>query len=74
MGGLSIWHWVIVLVVVVLVFGTKKLGSIGKDLGEGIKGFKQGMKDGNDEPPAQLRNDKREASAERDSSKHDDNV
>lgn len=74
MGGLSIWHWVIVLVVVVLVFGTKKLGSIGKDLGEGIKGFKQGMKDGTDEPPAQLRDDKREASSERDSHKHDDKV
>ena len=43
MGSLSIWHWIIVLVVVVLIFGTKKLGSIGKDLGEGIRGFKQGM-------------------------------
>lgn len=74
MGSFSIWHWIIVLVVVVLIFGTKKLGTIGKDLGEGIKGFKQGMKEGNDEPPAQLRNDKREASSERDSSKHDDNV
>lgn len=59
MGSLSIWHWIIVLVVVVLIFGTKKLGNIGKDLGEGIRGFKQGMKD--PEPPAQLGNDKREA-------------
>lgn len=71
MGSFSIWHWMIVLVVVVLIFGTKKLGNIGKDLGEGIKGFKQGMKDSNDEPPAQLRNDQREASAEHDGSKRD---
>jgi sec-independent protein translocase protein TatA len=45
MGSFSIWHWIIVLVVVVLVFGTKKLGNIGEDLGKAIKGFKQGMKD-----------------------------
>ncbi len=43
MGGLSIWHWLIVLVIVVLVFGTKRLGNIGKDLGEAVKGFKKGM-------------------------------
>jgi sec-independent protein translocase protein TatA len=46
MGGLSIWHWVIVLVVVVLVFGTKKLKNVGSDLGSAVKGFKDGMKDG----------------------------
>ena len=45
MGGLSIWHWVIVLVVVVLVFGTKKLKNVGSDLGSAVKGFKDGMKD-----------------------------
>jgi len=44
MGSLSIWHWLIVLVVVVLVFGTKKLGNIGKDVGSAVKGFKEGMK------------------------------
>ena len=44
MGGLSIWHWLIVLVVVVLIFGTKKLTNIGKDLGGAVKGFKEGMK------------------------------
>ncbi len=44
MGSLSIWHWLIVLVVVVLVFGTKKLGNIGKDVGSAVKGFKDGMK------------------------------
>ena len=43
MGGFSIWHWLIVLVIVVLVFGTKRLGNVGKDLGEAVKGFKKGM-------------------------------
>ncbi|MDA0238272.1 MAG: Sec-independent protein translocase subunit TatA [Proteobacteria bacterium] len=44
MGSFSIWHWVIVLVVVVLVFGTKKLANIGSDLGKAVKGFKDGVK------------------------------
>ena len=44
MGGLSIWHWLIVLVVVVLIFGTKKLRNIGQDLGGAVKGFMEGMK------------------------------
>jgi len=44
MGGLSIWHWLIVLVVVVLIFGTKKLRNIGQDLGGAVKGFKEGVK------------------------------
>jgi sec-independent protein translocase protein TatA len=46
MGSFSIWHWLIVLVIVVLVFGTKKLKNIGSDLGGAVKGFKDGMKDG----------------------------
>lgn len=46
MGGLSIWHWLIVLLIVALVFGTKKLRNIGNDLGSAVKGFKDGMKDG----------------------------
>lgn len=53
MGSFSIWHWLIVLLIVVLVFGTKKLKNIGSDLGGAVKGFKDGMKDGaasNDEP------------------------
>ncbi|MEO6354732.1 MAG: Sec-independent protein translocase subunit TatA [Burkholderiaceae bacterium] len=45
MGSLSIVHWVIVLVIVMLVFGTKKLGNIGGDLGKAIKDFKDGVKD-----------------------------
>ena len=56
MGGLSLWHWLIVLVIVVLVFGTRRLKNVGKDLGEAVKGFKQGMSDDDDRaPPAQLR-------------------
>jgi sec-independent protein translocase protein TatA len=46
MGSLSIWHWLIVLVVVVLIFGTKKLKNLGGDLGGAVKGFKDGMKEG----------------------------
>ncbi len=48
MGAWGIGHWLIVLLIVVLVFGTKKLGSVGKDLGSAVKGFKDGMK-GEDE-------------------------
>ncbi|WP_423679615.1 Sec-independent protein translocase subunit TatA [Undibacterium sp. WLHG33] len=44
MGSFSIWHWLIVLVVVILVFGTKKLGNVGADLGKAVKGFKDGVK------------------------------
>jgi len=50
MGSFSIWHWLIVLLIVVLVFGTKKLKNIGEDLGGAVRGFKEGMK-GNDEAP-----------------------
>ncbi len=46
MGSFSIWHWLIVLVVVVLIFGTKKLRNVGQDLGGAVKGFKDGMKEG----------------------------
>ena len=45
MGSLSIWHWLIVLVIVMLVFGTKKLRNVGSDLGGAVKGFKEGMKE-----------------------------
>ncbi len=53
MGSLSIWHWLIVLLVIVLIFGTKKLGNVGKDLGSAVKGFKEGMKS-EDEQPKQV--------------------
>ena len=56
MGSLSIWHWLVVLVIVVLIFGTSKLKNMGKDLGGAVKGFKEGMKEAQDEPakPAQV--------------------
>ncbi len=49
MGSLSIWHWLIVLVIIMLVFGTKKLRNIGQDLGGAVKGFKDGIKEGTTE-------------------------
>jgi sec-independent protein translocase protein TatA len=54
MGSFSIWHWLIVLLIVVMVFGTKKLKNLGSDLGGAVKGFKDGMKDGSstEEKPA----------------------
>ena len=52
MGSLSIWHWLIVLVVVVLIFGTKKLRNVGQDLGGAVKGFKEGMKGAESEADA----------------------
>jgi sec-independent protein translocase protein TatA len=51
MGSFSIWHWLIVLVIVLLIFGTKKLRNIGTDLGGAVKGFKDGMK-GDETPPS----------------------
>jgi len=61
MGGLSIWHWLIVLLIVMLVFGTKKLRNIGEDLGGAVKGFKEGMREGSaekksEETPPQVTN------------------
>jgi sec-independent protein translocase protein TatA len=56
MGSFSIWHWLIVLLIIVLVFGTKKLRNIGADLGGAVKGFKEGMKsaaDTNGQTPSQ---------------------
>lgn len=53
MGGLSIWHWLIVLVIVMLIFGTKKLRNIGTDLGGAVRGFKDGMREGTADKPAE---------------------
>ncbi|HYD94232.1 MAG TPA: Sec-independent protein translocase subunit TatA [Noviherbaspirillum sp.] len=50
MGSFSIWHWLIVLVVIMLIFGTKKLGNVGSDLGKAVKGFKDGIKGEEDKP------------------------
>lgn len=65
MGSFSIWHWLIVLLVVVLIFGTKKLKNIGSDLGGAVKGFKDGMKSGGEAadadavPPQQVSSGKK---------------
>ncbi|MCL2021668.1 MAG: Sec-independent protein translocase subunit TatA [Betaproteobacteria bacterium] len=48
MGTFSIWHWVVVLIIVVLIFGTKKLRNIGEDLGGAVKGFKKGLQEGDE--------------------------
>ena len=60
MGSFSIWHWLIVLLIVVMVFGTKKLKNMGSDLGGAVKGFKDGMKEGGqpaeDKPAGQVTN------------------
>ena len=52
MGSFSVWHWLIVLVIVLLIFGTKKLKNVGSDLGTAVKGFKDGMKSSGDDATA----------------------
>ena len=59
MGSFSIWHWLIVLLIVVLVFGTSKLKNLGRDLGGGIKGFKEGLKEGQEEEPKKVTHESR---------------
>ena len=54
MGSFSIWHWLIVLLIVRLVFGTKKLRNIGSDLGGAVRGFKEGMKGEDEKKPAEI--------------------
>ncbi len=53
----SLWHWIVVLVIVALVFGTKKLRNVGEDLGAAIKSFKKGMQDGESDGQARLKAD-----------------
>ncbi|MGJ8618820.1 MAG: Sec-independent protein translocase subunit TatA [Methylophilaceae bacterium] len=53
MGAFSIWHWLIVLLIVVLVFGTKKLRNIGSDVGGAVKEFKKAVKENEDDDTAQ---------------------
>lgn len=69
MGSFSIWHWLIVLAVVVLVFGTKRLRNVGQDLGEAVKGFKKGVKD---EDPKRLPGDAPRDEAQRSESARDE--
>ena len=65
MGSWSIWHWLVVLVIVVLVFGTKRLTSGAKDVGNAVREFKKGMRD-DDKPAAQLSDESREREPSRD--------
>lgn len=69
MGSFSIWHWLIVLAVVVLIFGTKRLRNIGQDLGEAVKGFKKGI---SEEDQKRLRDEGRREDAQRTESSRDE--
>ncbi|HUH88420.1 MAG TPA: Sec-independent protein translocase subunit TatA [Pusillimonas sp.] len=66
MGSFSIWHWLVVLVIVALIFGTKKLRNMGEDLGGAVKGFKKGMADATSDPnkPESVTNTERVESKE----------
>lgn len=66
MGSFSIWHWLVVLVIVLLVFGTKRLTSGAKDLGSAVKEFKKGMRD-EDKPASQLGDESRSSETSRES-------
>ncbi|RLK57918.1 sec-independent protein translocase protein TatA [Stenotrophomonas rhizophila] len=70
MGSFSIWHWLVVLVIVLLVFGTKKLTSGAKDLGSAVKEFKKGMRD-EDKPNAQLSDSSRPQDSTTSQTEHD---
>ena len=61
MGSFSIWHWLIVLVIVLLVFGTKRLTSGARDVGKAVDEFKKGMRGDDDKPAARLGGDKASA-------------
>jgi sec-independent protein translocase protein TatA len=63
MGTFSLWHWIIVLVVVLLIFGTKRLRGAGRDLGEAVKGFKKGISD-DDKPAGELSDQSRKPSGD----------
>jgi sec-independent protein translocase protein TatA len=73
MGSFSIWHWLIVLLVVVLVFGTKKLRNMGSDLGGAVKGFKEGMQT-DDGPHKQLNEENKVAEGEVKNKTHSSNT
>lgn len=71
MGAWGIGHWIIVLVIVLLVFGTKRLGSVGKDLGDAVKGFKKGMAE-DDDKPGQLKDGSRNSTDSNASARNDE--
>lgn len=61
MGSFSIWHWLVVLAVVVLLFGTKKLRNVGSDLGAAVRSFRKGLQEGDESEPGKLGKDKDQA-------------
>jgi sec-independent protein translocase protein TatA len=72
MGSFSIWHWLIVLVVVVLLFGTKKLRNVGGDLGSAIKSFRKGLQEGDEsgkEEPEKIKSDSKDGQPTRDNTR-----
>ena len=72
MGSFSVWHWLIVLVIVLVIFGTKKLKNVGSDLGAAVKGFKDGMKTADEpasaSPPPQVSGQTIDAEVKKESS------
>lgn len=71
MGTFSIWHWLIVLAVVVLIFGTKKLRNIGGDVGNAVKEFKNAVNEGKSAPPAALDDDTQGQTIENEARQHE---
>lgn len=75
MGGFSIWHWLVVLLIVLLVFGTKRLTSGARDLGKAVNEFKKGVSgdaEKENKPAARLSDDKSQASSEQHDHDRDD--
>jgi sec-independent protein translocase protein TatA len=77
-GGINLWQLLLVLAIVVLLFGTKKLRGVGSDLGGAIRGFKSAMKDDNDDktqnPPSQIADNQQTSSSEQAKNKNEDKV
>lgn len=73
-GGISIWQLLIVLVIVLLLFGTKRLKNIGSDLGGAIKGFRKSMAEGEKEEPEKLEKSDDENVIEGEASREKDKV
>ena len=74
MGSFSIWHWLIVLVIVLLVFGTKRLTSGARDVGKAVDEFKKGMRGDDDKPAGRLGGDKTDNASSTDSARDRDDV
>ena len=75
-GGISMWQLLILLLIVVLVFGTKRLRNMGSDLGQAVKGFRKGMEDGKEETlePDQITAEKKTEAASEEPAKTKDST